>query len=313
MSLLSDAQVADFQENGYVLGPQLLSTAAVNGLCEALEEVLARREDPRVKQPTSIANVARSGTKPIWQVVNIWMATESFRTLAFMPELGEAAGQLLGAEEIRIWHDQIQYKTEGGGGANMWHQDWPYWPILSAPHQVTAWVALDDAAEDNGCMSMVPRSHQWGDQIEILHAMKDFDDLPAACEDHLVERVLAPVPKGAVHFHHGLTWHGSHANLSQRPRRAIAIHFMSEKTCYRVQGNHLCKRLVAGAADGEKLQGASFPLVWSRSGGSCPSSPPSRASQAPEANPSENRTTKHDFRNASGNQHDSGRRRTAAL
>jgi phytanoyl-CoA hydroxylase len=30
-----------------------------------------------------------------------------------------------------------------------------------------------------------------------------------------------------VHFHHCLTWHGSPINRSERPRRAIAIHYMS--------------------------------------------------------------------------------------
>lgn len=264
MSLLTAAQVADFQTNGYLLGPQVLSASEADRLCEELGEVLERRDDKSVRQPTSIANMARASAKPIWQVVNIWMAADGFRNLAFSPDLGEAAGELLGAEEIRVWHDQIQYKTEDGGGANPWHQDWPYWPILSAPYQVTAWVALDDAAEDNGCMSMVPRSQEWGKQIEVLHGMKDFDDLPAECEGNAVERVLCPVPKGCVHFHHGLTWHGSHANHSARPRRAIAIHFMGEKTCYNAEGNHLCKRLVDGIAGGEKLQGDSFPLVWSR-------------------------------------------------
>lgn len=40
----------------------------------------------------------------------------------------------------------------------MWHQDAPYWPIVAPMTEVTAWVALDDADEDNGCMSMVPGS-----------------------------------------------------------------------------------------------------------------------------------------------------------
>ena len=263
MALLSSMQREQFQENGYVLGPRILSAAAVDGLCEALTRVLASRGDARARQPTSIANLARGDAQPIWQVVNIWLASDSFRELAFMPELAEAAGQLLEAQEIRVWHDQIQYKLAAGGGGNPWHQDWPYWPILSEPHQVTAWVALDDAAEDNGCMSMVPGSHRWGKQIDALHAMKDFDDLPAECEGHAVERVLCPVPTGAVHFHHGLTWHGSHANTSTRPRRAIAIHFMGERTCYNAAGdNHLCRKLIGGIADGEKLQGDSFPLVW---------------------------------------------------
>jgi ectoine hydroxylase-related dioxygenase (phytanoyl-CoA dioxygenase family) len=36
-----------------------------------------------------------------------------------------------------------------------------------------------------------------------------------------------PVRKGEVSFHHSMTWHGSHENRSDRPRRAIALHFMT--------------------------------------------------------------------------------------
>ena len=145
----------------------------------------------------------------------------------------------------------------------MWHQDWPYWGILDAPHQVTAWVALDDVDAGNGCMSMVPGSHGWGKQIEFLHALTGFDAMPTQFQEHAVDVRLCPVRKGHVHYHHALTWHGSHANTSARPRRAIALHYMTEQTRYLATGNHLMKPLVTVAA-GAKLAGDHFPLVWSQ-------------------------------------------------
>jgi len=66
-----------------------------------------------------------------------------------------------------------------------------------------------------------------------------------------------------VHFHHGLTWHGSQANRSARPRRAIALHYMTEKTCFVAAGAHVMKQF-AHVADGSKLEGDHFPLVWSQ-------------------------------------------------
>jgi ectoine hydroxylase-related dioxygenase (phytanoyl-CoA dioxygenase family) len=135
--------------------------------------------------------------------------------------IARAVAQLSGGKEIRLWHDQIQYKPKGKGGVNMWHQDWPYWKILSAPHQITAWVALDEVDAENGCMSMVPGSHLWGDQIDFLHRLPSFDAMPHKFDGHDIEVKLCPVRKGQVHFHHAMTWHGSHANTSQRPRRAL--------------------------------------------------------------------------------------------
>jgi phytanoyl-CoA hydroxylase len=176
----------------------------------------------------------------------------------------EEMAQLTGADSLRIWHDQIQYKPAARGGVNMWHQDAPLWPIIAPMTEVTAWVALDDVDIDNGCMSMVPGSHLWGDQIEMIRQWKDFEkDVPSEFEGHEIIVRKCPVKKGEVHYHHSLTWHGSHANTSGRPRRAIALHFMTGETRYVESGEHCMKQFVT-VEDGELLQGEHFPLVWSR-------------------------------------------------
>ncbi|HVF09723.1 MAG TPA: hypothetical protein VNA16_02920 [Abditibacteriaceae bacterium] len=66
--------------------------------------------------------------------------------------------------------------------------------------------------------------------------------------------------KGEVHYHHALTWHGSHSNASGRPRRAVALHYMSSATRFRASGEHVMKPFVT-VADNEVLQGETFPLV----------------------------------------------------
>ena len=127
--------------------------------------------------------------------------------------------------------------------------------------EVTAWVALDDADLDNGCMSMVPGSNHWGNNIDFLHTLKNFGDMPASFEGRDLKVQVCPVKKGEVHFHHALTWHGSSANTSGRPRRAIALHYMSDETRYIASGNHPMKAFVE-VADGEKFQGKGFPMVY---------------------------------------------------
>jgi ectoine hydroxylase-related dioxygenase (phytanoyl-CoA dioxygenase family) len=87
--------------------------------------------------------------------------------------------------------------------------------------------------------------------------------MPDEFQGHPVEVRLCPVRKGEVHFHHALTWHGSHANTSARPRRAIAIHFMLQNTRYVASGEHVMKPFVE-VEDGEILKGEHFPLVYQR-------------------------------------------------
>jgi ectoine hydroxylase-related dioxygenase (phytanoyl-CoA dioxygenase family) len=260
--MLTPQQVATFQEQGYLKGGRVLSDAQVEELRAEVERVIANRAKP-VKQPVSLTNLCREPGKVVWQIVNISDASAPFAALVRHPQIAEEIAQLTAAKEVRLWHDQIQFKPAETGGVNMWHQDWPYWGILDAPHQVTAWVALDDVDSENGCMSMVPGSHRWGNNIQFLHKLPAFDAMPAEFEGHKLEVRTCPVRKGEVHYHHGLTWHGSPANKSGRPRRAIALHYMTEQTRYKASGNHLMKKFVT-VPDGAKLEGPSFPLVYDR-------------------------------------------------
>ena len=186
-----------------------------------------------------------------------------YRALLSRVKITEEIGQLTGASALRIWHDQIQYKPARVGGVNMWHQDAPLWPIIEPMTEVSAWLALDDVDVENGCMSMVPGSHQWGDQISFVRGLDGYDGMPDTFEGNQVAVVPRPVRQGEVHYHHALTWHGSHANTGERPRRAIAIHYMTEETRYVAIGNHTMKPFVE-VGDGELMRGEHFPLVWEK-------------------------------------------------
>ena len=259
--MLTDRQIAAFKANGFLNGGVVLDDETVEKLRAEVMRVIDEREKEDIPQPVRVANLSPDEESPVWQIVNIWQASPPFKALMSRPEITAGIAQLTDATELRIWHDQIQYKPPEKGGVNMWHQDAPLWPIIAPMTEVTAWVALDDADAGNGCMSMVPGSHLWGDHMDYLRDLPSYEAMPDRFEEHDVNVVRCPVKKGEVHFHHALTWHGSHANTSGRPRRAIALHYMTEDTCYVASGNHIMKPYVS-VEDGERLQGEYFPLVY---------------------------------------------------
>ena len=261
--MLTNDQVAQFQRDGFLLGGKVLSDETVDLLNEEVARVIRDREKGG-RQPVLCHNFARAQGQTVWQIVNIWEASEPFHGIIANPAIVEEVAQLTGAKTLRMWHDQIQYKPATEGGVNMWHQDSPYWPILTPKTaQVTAWIALDDVDEENGCMSMVEGSYKWGPNIDFLHTLKEWDAMPAEFDAHALRVRACPVAKGCVHYHHALTWHGSPANRSSRPRRAIALHYMTDETRYVEAGSHVMKQF-ATVADGEVLQGDHFPVVWSK-------------------------------------------------
>ncbi len=259
--MLRADQIEFFHTNGFVNGGLVLTEEEVETLRAETMRVIEQRDQTEIPQPVLVRNLARNDAAPVWQIVNIWMASEPFRRLIFHPQITAGLAQLTQADTLRIWHDQIQYKPPEIGGVNMWHQDAPLWPIIAPMTEVTAWVALDDADESNGCMSMVPGSHRWGNNIEFLNGLKSFEEMPAQFGDHAVQVARCPVKRGEVHFHHALTWHASHANTSGRPRRAIALHYMTGETRFVASGNHPMKPYVE-VTDGDILRGEAFPQVY---------------------------------------------------
>ncbi len=264
--MLKAEQVETFRKQGFLLGPQLLSEDEVAALQEETLRVIADRDDASKPQPVLCHNMNGDPEGAVWQIVDIFRASPAFRGLVENPTIGEEIAQLTGGRTIRLWHDQIQYKPAAVGGANHWHQDSPYWPPLTPKdEQVTAWVALDDADEDNGCMRMVPGSHRWGVHIRWLEGLGDFDAMPKAFGGTPIEVRSCPVRKGQVHYHHALTWHGSGPNRSGRPRRAIALHMMTERTRYASgEAAHVLSPFME-LEPGAVVQGELFPQTWPRS------------------------------------------------
>ena len=259
--MLSHAQIDFFHANGYVNGGLVLTDEEVETLRAETMRVIEERERTDIPQPVLVRNLGRDDSAQVWQIVDIWMASVPFKTLMAHEKITKGLAQLTNATELRIWHDQIQYKPPAVGGVNMWHQDAPYWPIVAPMTEVTAWVALDDADEENGCMSMVPGSHLWGDNINFLHTLRNYEEMPDRFEEHAIKVVRCPVKKGEVHYHHALTWHGSHANKSGRPRRAIALHYMTQDARFVAAGQHPMKPYVE-VNDGELMRGKAFPQVY---------------------------------------------------
>ncbi len=267
--MLSKAQVAEFDRNGCLIGGRVIGDDEVETLRRELDRVIATHsaggfadDQP---QPVMISKWGEKEGSLIWQIVNIWEASPAFERLLYLAPVVEPISQLAHHGEIQIWHDQIQFKPPHHGGINNWHQDAPYWPVLKPETPVTAWIALDDVDESNGCMWMVPGSHKWGNHIKTLesNAPADFFEIAKKFpERDDVKPIPWPVKKGEVSFHHSMTFHGSHANTSDRARRAIALHFMTGDARFVKSGEHPMKKFIALEDDAPMRDaGEHFPQV----------------------------------------------------
>ncbi|HEY3284213.1 MAG TPA: phytanoyl-CoA dioxygenase family protein [Armatimonadota bacterium] len=261
--MLTQEQVDSFDQNGYLnCGLQVLDDETLHALRNRLDAVMEGRAQGQAEAVRNLAGGTLESDKVVVQVVNAWQADDRFYSHLFNPIITQAVARLCGCHTLRVWHDQVQYKPPIVGTATGWHQDYPAWPVLEPADLVSCWVALDDATQENGCMSMVPGSHRWGAHGPLASGpefMPSYDQalLPPGAE---VRVVPCEVKAGCALFHHCLTWHGSPPNPSPKPRRAIAVHYMPGYTRYQPKGGHLVEHHIE-VAPGEVLRGRFFPTV----------------------------------------------------
>ena len=151
---------------------------------------------------------------------------QDFRAFALDQRLRSLLLQLIGKPPM-LMRDQIFMKPPRFGSAKPYHQDNAHFLCHPDDEVVTAWIALDDVDECNGCLRYIDGSHH-GPILEHLPVPGEpHNKAPAAAQIDLMREALACVKQGSVVFHHSKTLHTSHRNGSDNWRRAYATHWAS--------------------------------------------------------------------------------------
>jgi phytanoyl-CoA hydroxylase len=133
------------------------------------------------------------------------------------------------APDVKSMQSMLFVKAAGKPG-QAWHQDEDFIPTRDRS-LTGAWIALDDATVDNGCLWVIPGSHKAG----ILWEMEEQENPDFDCTDESVgfpykdeDAIPVEVPAGSIVFFNGYTLHRSLPNVTEdRYRRALVNHYMS--------------------------------------------------------------------------------------
>ncbi|MBO9620556.1 MAG: phytanoyl-CoA dioxygenase family protein [Niabella sp.] len=230
--ILSEAVVRSFEETGFISGIKILTNEQVNVLNSELATLQVATPEQRKLFYHYESNESEDPDKVLFHAIGAWRATPGFHDLIWSPAYRMAAYQLLGAP-LRLFHDQLFCKPAKHGGVVAWHQDYSYWTFTKPMHHLTCWIGLDDASKENGCLYYVPGSHKWG-LLPITGLAGDMeavrDILTAEQLTAFEHKIANELPKGYASFHHPLMMHGSYANVSERPRRAVVLNAMAAGT-----------------------------------------------------------------------------------
>ena len=248
-SLLPSYSDAEFYaEHGWYLSKKLFTDDEIDELAAAVERYYAGERDRALpRRPPRLAYWDPSKGDVQRHNDYVHYEHDGIARLLLKPLLGAVAATLARAEQIRVFQSTLIYKppivTEP---TNLvpWHFDKHYWSTSTSDKMLTAFIPFHDCDEEMGTITMVDGSHRWReigreDGMTRHFAEREASDLDqvlaqnAAYNNATVVKVPMMIPKGHMSFHHCRTYHGSAANRSPRPRRAISFHLQDGANAYR--------------------------------------------------------------------------------
>lgn len=147
------------------------------------------------------------------------------------PRILDAVEEVLGPDLILIMSHLIVKRAEDGL-AVAWHQDNTYWHSVQGTDVTTVWLAIDDTDRANGCMQVIPCSHEGYPELDKVST--GGDDLLGLSVEVTPEMESAAVclemNAGSLSVHDSFVLHGSEANTSGRRRAAYTMRYANTKT-----------------------------------------------------------------------------------
>jgi len=220
---LSDEQVAAFRQQGYLLYNQpVLEPAKFAALKAHFEGLLVDwQADSRSRSPEHMDT-----PHFLYPSLFEWIFDDAVLDLV-EPILGP---------DIALFSSHFICKPAGNGKRVPWHEDSAYWKGRLDPMDVvTVWLAIDPSRPENGCMRVIPGTHnngfsdyeQVGDEAVFDTEIKQgvFNEADA------VDCVLEP---NECSLHEGKIIHGSAANTSTMRRCGYTLRFISTSTKFNV-------------------------------------------------------------------------------
>jgi ectoine hydroxylase-related dioxygenase (phytanoyl-CoA dioxygenase family) len=237
--LPSDADVESYLAHGWYLTKKLLSDDEVDALVAATERFYAGgRSRTLPLRPPRLAYWEPSHGDVQRHNDYIHYEHDEVAHILGKPLIGAVAARLAQADEIRVFQSTLIYKPPiAGEPSNIvpWHFDKHYWSSSTSDKMLTAFIPFHDCDEEMGTITMIDGSNNWkeiglADSMTKHFAERDNSDLERVLADNAayngvpIVKVPMIIPKGHMSFHHCRTYHGSGANRSDRPRRAISLH-----------------------------------------------------------------------------------------
>jgi ectoine hydroxylase-related dioxygenase (phytanoyl-CoA dioxygenase family) len=240
---LTEAQVAEYEREGYLVLPDLLDDADMAPAREAMQQKVAQIADELYADgliadrhenapfETRLARLFDGLTdREFLRYGRSWRdRLPGYYHLMAHPKILDIVESLIGPEVFANPVYNVRPKVPRvAAGAVPWHQDKSYWPDANSNPVITVWIPLVDATHENGCLHIWPRTHRT--RLMSYHAeQRTGTKYTEIDEEHLAgaRREAVPLPLragGAIVFNDRCV-HMSTPNRSDHVRWSVDLRY----------------------------------------------------------------------------------------
>jgi ectoine hydroxylase-related dioxygenase (phytanoyl-CoA dioxygenase family) len=247
----SPEQIGFFREHGWLVVEGAIPKPDLDELEERCEIII--REKDRLANDWAWSDkedlkdrsfrIIQSSPSFVWKEI---------REAAYRQWLLAFGSALLGLE-LSFWYDQFLAKPPGRSVPTYWHQDEAYWGRNLDDKGITGWIPLQDVDAVNGCMQFIDRGHL--DGVLPHHLVEGMQSDLITCEVDESRRIVCPIRRGDVTFHHSKTPHMTNANTSAGWRKAVTNHM--QQVGAGGEGDHYPWKVSVNQRTGERTVPAS--------------------------------------------------------
>jgi ectoine hydroxylase-related dioxygenase (phytanoyl-CoA dioxygenase family) len=215
-------QISDFRLNGHLLLRGVATTEEIN----FFQPIISQAGQKYSNEVRKLSERDTYG-KAFLQITNLWQREKLVKKFVFAHKFAQIAADLLGVENVRLYHDQALFK-EPKGGHTPWHQDQFYWN-LETDQTLTMWMPLVDVSVAMGTIKFADSSHRKG-LVENISISDESEDIFVnyIAENSLQISQPEFMQAGDATFHTGLTIHGAGENLTDKTREVMTIIYFAD-------------------------------------------------------------------------------------
>lgn len=217
---LSDAQVAEYGERGYLVLENRIPAAVITDLRAEITRFERAAQGMAASDDRLDLEDSHSPDRPRLRRIKLPHTQSAVaRDLMLSDHILAPVRDLIGPD-VRLHTSKLNMKSAGFGAAVEWHQDVAFYPHTN-DDVLAVGVLIDDMGLENGPLMVFTGSHKGPihdhHQNGIFCGAMDLE----ACGFDSAEAVALTGPAGSISIHHGRIVHGSAVNISSRDRRVL--------------------------------------------------------------------------------------------